>query len=63
MTVLDSNSVTHWCCGCDTHYQLRQVRHCIPAPTTPEGEVEVNICPQCGSYDVVELKDEVDHAQ
>jgi hypothetical protein len=62
MSPLAPETITHWCRSCNTHHALRQVRHCIPAPTSPNGEVVVLICPSCNSYDIEELR-EVPDAQ
>lgn len=62
MNALAPETVTHWCRNCNTHHALRQVRHCIPAPTSLNGEVVVLICPSCNSYDIEELR-EVSDAQ
>ncbi|MFJ2453981.1 hypothetical protein ACIOWK_20055 [Pseudomonas protegens] len=55
-----SSLLTHWCCNCDTHYTLREIRHCIPVSTSPEGEEEILQCPTCGSYDIKELQEMAD---
>ena len=52
--------LTHWCRQCDAHYRINHVRHCIPAPNPLEGEVEVNICPVCSSYEIEELQEVTD---
>lgn len=62
MTSHQPAALTHWCRNCDTHHVLQLVRHSLPAPTTPSGEVEVLICPHCGSYDIEKLRD-IDNAQ
>lgn len=62
MTTTALTPLTHHCRNCDAHHPRHQVRQCIPAENTPEGEVEVMVCPICGSYDLEQLQ-EVDHAQ
>lgn len=54
--------LTHWCRNCDAHHALRHTQQSLHAPTTPSGEVEVLICPHCGSFEVEKLQ-EFDDAQ
>ncbi|MCF4988762.1 hypothetical protein GIW56_02510 [Pseudomonas gessardii] len=62
MSTLAPVSITHWCRNCNAHHALQQVRRCVPAPTSLNGEVDVLICPSCNSYDIEELQ-EVSDAQ
>jgi hypothetical protein len=62
MNTLTPVAITHWCRNCNTHHALQQIRHCVPAPTSLNGEVDVLICPSCNSYDIEELQ-EVSDAQ
>ncbi|AZC83939.1 hypothetical protein PchlR47_24460 [Pseudomonas chlororaphis] len=62
MKTILPNQITHWCSSCNSHFQLSQVRHCIPVPTSPDGEEEILRCPSCGSYSIEELQ-EVTHAK
>lgn len=48
---------THWCVSCGKHYTRQQVRQTLPAEHTPDGEVELLICPHCGSDHVEELQE------
>lgn len=57
MNALTLPGITHWCLCCKTHHTHQQVRHCIPHPTPYEEEVEVLVCPYCGSCDIEELID------
>ncbi len=62
MNTLTPVAITYWCRNCNTHHALQQVRHCVPAPTSLNGEVDVLICTSCNSYDIEELQ-EVSDAQ
>ncbi|ARQ75650.1 hypothetical protein B6D87_16120 [Pseudomonas fragi] len=62
MNTQPQKQITHRCSNCNSHFPLHQVRHCIPVPTSPEGEEEVLQCPTCGSY-LIEKLQEVTYAQ
>jgi hypothetical protein len=55
MTSQSTHPITHWCSNCDGHFQLNQVRHCVPVPESALGEAEVLHCPTCGSYQIEKL--------
>lgn len=57
MTSKQTHLVTHTCRGCDRHFPLHLVRQVHPAEHTPEGEIEVLVCPACNSYDIELLKE------
>lgn len=57
MNAITPPGITHWCRSCTTHHTLHQVSCSIPHPTPFEEEIEVLVCPYCGSYEVDELVD------
>lgn len=62
MTPHQQAVLTHWCRNCDAHHPLQNIQNSLQAPTTPSGEVEMLICPLCGSFEVEKLQ-EIDDAQ
>jgi len=59
---MTAHQLTHWCPTCDKHYALNQVRQVFPDPASPEDEITLILCPDCGGSDVEELQ-EVGDAQ